>query len=66
MKCKHQHYKQGGYMTSYNALKAFHAGEIYYMGKIIEKCDKCGENIRWARVVRVMTKAEYKAQQGFW
>lgn len=58
MTCTHKHYKQGGYMTSRRALKAIHSGEMYYMSKIIRNCDKCGADIKWARIVRVATKEQ--------
>lgn len=60
MSCNHSHYKDGHHMTSPNTRKALESGKISYSGPIIEKCDRCGENIKWARIVEVFTDAEYK------
>jgi len=63
MKCDHSHYKDGHHMVSTNTRQALESGEISYSGPFIENCDRCGENIRWARLVRVYTHKEYEAMK---
>lgn len=50
-------------MISRNTIKALESGKISYSGPLIKNCDKCGADIRFARLVRVYTADEYKAMQ---
>jgi len=54
-KCKHQHYKTDRYMTAGAALAAMKRSEAARTSAVIQKCDQCGEDIAWAKVVRVTT-----------
>lgn len=56
-KCDHSIYRQGGYLTADNALKAIGSkkSDICWMSAIIQTCETCGADISHARAVKVQT-----------
>jgi len=56
--CKHKRYKNGGYLTADNALKAMKAGRVAWIGITIKNCEDCGEDLSKHRVVPVKTAQE--------
>ena len=59
--CNHSRYKQGGYLTTDNALKAMRSSksDICWMGRIITNCEDCGKDISMYHVVEVKTVQQY-------
>ena len=65
MTCDHSHYNySNGYLTSENALKAMKANKVCWMGMVIKNCDKCGADIRYARVVKIKSPEQYIKEMG--
>jgi len=59
VKCNHQRYKNGGYLTAGNALKAMKKGVICWMSETVKACECCGEDLSMHSVVKVKTSDEY-------
>ena len=59
MACKHKRYKNGGYLTASNALKAMKVGRIAWMGITIKNCEDCGADLSKHKVVQVKTADQY-------
>ena len=65
MTCDHSHYTyENGYLVSDEALKAMKANKVCWMGMVIQNCDKCGADIRYAKVVKIKSPEQYIKEMG--